>query len=213
MPLFKSFHPREQTQVYIWEITESFNDLFRAVSLKDKSLARLESMKSTQHQCGFLSVRCLLQEAGYTDFDLIYSEDGKPHLKDGQYISISHSFGFSSIIISTVPVGIDLEMRRDLIKKLGPKFCISEYEFLNMEHEDYVRQLTVIWGVKEAVFKIVNIEGISFKNHIFVNAFEMTSSETRAILDFGFIQRQFDVYFLEVKQYTLVYLFESQTTQ
>jgi 4'-phosphopantetheinyl transferase len=213
MPLYKSFNPREQTQVYIWEITETFNDLFRAVSLKDKSLSRLENMKSTQHQCGFLSVRCLLQEAGYTDFDLIYSEDGKPHLTDGNFISISHSFGFSAIIISTLPTGIDLELRRDLIKKIGPKFCIAEYEFLNVENEDYVRQLTVIWGVKEAVFKIVNMEGISFKNHIFVNHFEMTSNETKATLNFGHKNRFFDVYFMEVKEYTLVYLFESQTKQ
>jgi 4'-phosphopantetheinyl transferase len=212
MPLYKSFNPREETQVYIWEITESYNDLFRAVSLKDKSLTRLEHMKSTLHQCGFLSVRCLLQVAGYTDFDLIYSEDGKPHLTDGNFISISHSFGFSAIIISNLPVGIDLELQRDLIKKLGPKFCVSEYEFLNLNSEDYVRQLTVIWGVKEAVFKIVNLEGISFKNHIFVNNFQIDASETTARLDFGMIQKTFDVYFMEVEQYTLVYLFESQTT-
>jgi 4'-phosphopantetheinyl transferase len=213
MPLFKSFHPRVQTQIYVWEITESFNELFRSVSLKDKSLARLENMKSAQHQCGFLSVRCLLQEAGYSDFDLMYSEDGKPHLANGLFISITHSFGFSSIIISTDPVGIDIELRRPLIKKIGPKFCLSEYEYLAPESKDYVRQLTVIWGAKEAVFKIVNMEGISFKNHIFVNNFKMESNETLAFLDFNSIQRQFEVYFMELKEYTLVYLFESQKTK
>lgn len=213
MPLYTSFNPNAQTQVFVWEITESLKELFGMVSLNDKSLARLQSMKSVSHQCGFLSVRCLLLTAGYTDFDLIYSEDGKPHLKDGHCISISHSFGFSAIIISTEAVGIDLELRRDLIKKLGPKFCINEYQFLNPEAEEYVSQLTVIWGIKEAVFKIVNKEGISFKNHIFVDSFQMKEAEAAANLVFGTIQKNFRAHFMEVKQYTLVYLFENQFTK
>jgi hypothetical protein len=35
-----------------------------------------DSMKSHLHQCGFLSVRKLLQEAGYNDLDLYYDELG-----------------------------------------------------------------------------------------------------------------------------------------
>ena len=57
-------------------------------------------MKSDLHQRGFLSVRHLLKEVGYSDADLIYDEFGKPHLKDGKHISITHSFTFSAIIIS-----------------------------------------------------------------------------------------------------------------
>jgi hypothetical protein len=45
-------------------------------------------MKSELHQ-RFLSVRKLLQEASYNDFDLSYDELGKPHLKDGKHISIT----------------------------------------------------------------------------------------------------------------------------
>jgi hypothetical protein len=50
-------------------------------------------MKSELHQRGFLSVRKLLQEASYNDFDLSYDELG-PHLKDGKHISITHSYQF-----------------------------------------------------------------------------------------------------------------------
>ena len=100
MPLYKSVSINPNTQLLVWKITESHDDLFKQVSLKDICLARVEGMKSEQHRKGFLSVRMLLQEAGYTDFDLYYDKDGKPHLKDDKYISITHSHNFSAIIIS-----------------------------------------------------------------------------------------------------------------
>uniref|UniRef100_UPI0040498479 4-phosphopantetheinyl transferase n=1 Tax=Flavobacterium sp. TaxID=239 RepID=UPI0040498479 len=207
MPLFSTFSATESIQVYVWKITESFDDLFQKVALKDISLARLERMKSTQHQRGFLSVRCLLDEAGYTDFDLYYSEDGKPNLADGKQITISHSHDFSVIAISKNPAGIDLELRRELIRKLGPKFCVSEYCFLNPDSEDYIRQLTVIWGVKEAVFKIENKVGISFKDHIFVQPFTMDDKIISVQLSFDNHQRSLQALFYEIESYTLVVVY------
>ena len=82
MPLYKSVTINNDTQLLVWKITESHDALFKQVSLKDVCLARVDGMKSEQHRRGFLSVRMLLQEAGYTDFDLYYADDGKPHLKN-----------------------------------------------------------------------------------------------------------------------------------
>ena len=62
-------------------------------------------MKSELHQRGFLSVRMLLVEFGYTDEDLVYDSFGKPHLKDGKHISITHSYNFSAVVISSKAVG------------------------------------------------------------------------------------------------------------
>lgn len=207
MPLFSTFSATDSIQVYVWKITESFDDLFQKVALKEVSLARLERMKSTQHQRGFLSVRCLLNEAGYSDFDLYYSGDGKPNLADGKQITISHSHDFSVIAISTNPAGIDLELRRELIRKLGPKFCVSEYCFLHPDSEDYIRQLTVIWGVKEAVFKIENKVGISFKDHIFVQPFTMDDKIVSVQLSFENQHRLLQALFYEIESYTLVVVY------
>jgi len=88
MPLYKSLTINKNTKVFIWKIEETFNDLNTNVLLTDKSQARLDGMKSDLHQRGFLSVRHLLKEAGYSDSDLVYDEFGKPHLKDGKFISI-----------------------------------------------------------------------------------------------------------------------------
>ena len=211
MPFYKKIHVDSKTVVLVWKISESFNELFLSVSLKDNSLARMEGMKSESHQKGFLAVRMLLQHLDYTDFDLFYDEFGKPHLKDGVNISISHSFGFSAIILSDKNVGIDLELRRDLVKKIAYKFAEEKfvYECENNPTE-FVSKLTVIWGVKEAVFKVRNEIGISFKDHIFVRPFEMSSQTTTALLDFNSVEREFLVYFTEIENYTLVWLWEME---
>ena len=211
MPFYQRINVDDKTAVFVWKITETFDDLFREVSLKDTSLARLEGMKSESHQKGFMAVRMLLQYNGYTDFDLFYDEFGKPHLKDCVNISISHSFGFSVIVLSDKNVGIDLELRRDLIKKIAYKFAEEEfvYECENNPAE-FVSKLTVIWGVKEAVFKVRNEIGISFKDHIFVQAFDMNDSKTTALLDFNSVKREFLVYFTEIENYTLVWLWEME---
>jgi len=208
MPLHATYTIDPQTQLYVWKITESYDEL-STLRLKTVSEARLEGMKSEQHRRGFLSVRALLHEAGYSDFDLYYDASGKPHLLDGRYISISHSFGFSAIIVSDRLTGIDLELRRDKIALLDYKFAEHEMRYLNKErHADYISRLTVIWGVKEAIFKIRNEPGISFKDHIFVLPFEMETGSATAELHFNDRHAPFDIHFLEIEDYTLVYAFE-----
>ena len=211
MPFYKKIEIDSKSTILIWKISESFTDLFRAVSLKDISLARLEGMKSESHQRGFLAVRMLLQQAGYTDFDLYYDEFGKPHLKDGTFISISHSFDFSAIVFSDKNIGIDLELRRDLVVKIARKFAEEEFVYQAENNiEDFKSKLTVIWGVKEAVFKVQNEIGISFKDHVFVRPFEMNDNNTTALLDFNDLKREFIVYFTEIESYTLVWLWETK---
>src|SRR5688572_9400840 len=101
MPLYKTIKIADDTQLLVWKITESLEELSSAVALKTVCTDKLDSMKSEQHKRGFLSVRRLMQEIGYSDFDMYYGADGKPHLTDGKNISITHSFGFSAIMVSS----------------------------------------------------------------------------------------------------------------
>ena len=91
MPLYKTITPNSQTTVKIWKITESYKDLFEPLDLKSNSLDRVLGMKSELHQRGFLSVRHLLRDSGYTDQDLYYDKNGKPHLKDGKHICLLYT--------------------------------------------------------------------------------------------------------------------------
>ena len=100
MPIYQTITHNSATKIYIWKIEESFETLLNEVVLNHNSQVRLNGMKSELHQRGFLSVRKLLQHAGYSDLDLYYDAFGKPHLNDGKHISITHSHEFSAIILN-----------------------------------------------------------------------------------------------------------------
>lgn len=211
MPLYKTINFSPTTQILVWKITESFEQLFDEIQLNEKSLLRLNGMKSQLHQRAFLSVRKLLQQAGYSDFDLYYDQFGKPHLHDGKHISISHSHEFSTIIISDQKVGIDIEMQRDKIIRIADKFVNNKESrrLKSFDNLDLIKKLTVKWGTKEAIFKIRNEPGISFKDHIQVNLFEIRDKKTIAILKMENVKQQFSIYFEEFEGFTLVYAFEN----
>jgi len=209
MPLFKTINVSPTTQILIWKVTEPFDELLQKTVLKDKTQQRLNGMKSEMHQRAFLSVRMLIQEIGISDFDLHYDEFGKPYLSDHRYISITHSHNFASIIISTETVGIDMELQREKILRIADKFIDYEFDYLKPEPlDEYIKKLTVIWGAKEAIFKIRNEKGISFKDHIQVAPFSLTENQTHACLLFEDLEKKFEVNYLEIENFTLVYAFE-----
>ncbi|MEP3838224.1 MAG: 4'-phosphopantetheinyl transferase superfamily protein [Algibacter sp.] len=205
MPLYKTIVPNSQTTVKIWKITESYTDLMAAVNLKSIALNRVLGMKSELHQRGFLSVRCLLQEFGYSDADLFYDENGKPHLKDGKQISITHSFNFSSVIISDLIVGIDIEKQRDKISVIAHKFIDYENDYLNDKAEDYVKKLTAIWCVKESLYKLFCTPGLSFKQHCLVIPFSKGDNDTVAWIDYKNKKYRYNIHFLEFEGFTCAY--------
>ena len=127
MPLLKTINFNPTTEILLWKITESLAELSAEVTLNPKNQQRFNGMKSELHQRAFLSVRKLLQLKGYTDFDLEYDQFGKPHLKDGKHISISHSHEYATIIISDEITGIDIELQRDKIIRIA-------YKQVNLQH-------------------------------------------------------------------------------
>ncbi|HEY5688519.1 MAG TPA: 4'-phosphopantetheinyl transferase superfamily protein [Yeosuana sp.] len=205
MPLYKSITPNSQTTVKIWKITESYDELMASISLKLENADRVLGMKSELHQRGFLSVRCLLLAFGYEDADLFYDENGKPHLKDGKYISITHSFTFSAVIISEGMVGIDIEKQRDKITMIAHKFIDYEFNYLNEVDVDYIKKLTAIWCVKESLYKLYATPELSFKKHCLVIPFSINDTTTVAWIDYKNRKQRYNINFLEFEGFTCAY--------
>jgi 4'-phosphopantetheinyl transferase len=206
MPLYKSININATTRLLVWKNTESFEELSAAVMLKDLCINKMAKMKSELHRKAFLGVRMLMQEIGYTDFDLYYDADGKPHLKDGNNISITHSYAFSAIIVSSNQVGIDMELQREKVITIAEKFLLPEFSYLDPTHlESYMQQLIVIWGVKEAVYKMISRTGLSFKQHIEVLPFNMQDATGRAIVKFNELDAAYPFFFENIEDFTLVY--------
>ena len=208
MPLYKSLTVDKNTKVLIWKIEESFNELNANVFLSDKSQTRLNSMKSELHQRGFLSVRHLLNEVGYSDRDLVYDEFGKPHLKDVKHISITHSFTFSGIIVSDeIPVGIDIEKQRDKILKIAHKFTPLE-EYRTIANTDaLINKLTIVWGAKESLYKIYGKKKLLFLHHIYVDDFKFADNKTTGDIRFDGEESSYNIEFLEFEGFTCVFAY------
>jgi len=233
MAFYQSIEIKPKTNVYLWKITEDFNTLFREVQLKDVSLARLEGMKSESHQKGFMAVRMLLQHLGYSDFDLYYDEFGKPHLrKDNReqargiaernevnkedrqencaelHISISHSNDFSGIVISDQNVGLDIEQLKEKTLKIAARYMdVSHLE--NLSQAEQLKKATVIWGIKETIFKVKNEIGISFIDHITETDFVFEDKKTIAKLNFNNQIEYFETVFDSIEDYIFVCAFQS----
>jgi 4'-phosphopantetheinyl transferase len=224
MPFFQEIKINEHTTAYFWKISEDIDWLFENVPLNEKSSSRLETMSSIEHKKGFLAVRMLLQHVGFTDFNLFYDAFGKPHLKmeDGRWkmeesetlnsqlpapsslhISISHSHEFSCICISNQSIGIDLEKRKEKTLKIAPRFMdVSHLE--NLSESDKIAKSTVVWGVKESVFKLKNEKGISFPNHISESPFHLEDKKGKVQLHFNEITEDFQFQFDFVDDYVFV---------
>jgi phosphopantetheinyl transferase len=217
MPLYKSIAITPETTAYIWKNSEDVESLFDAVSLNTTSKMRLEKMNALAHKKGYLGVRMLLQYVGYTDFDLLYDANGKPYLmqearneKKNQHpspkqphISISHSHEFSCICLSNEPIGIDLELKKSKILQIAPRFMDTKH-LEGLSEKEQIEKATIIWGIKESIFKIKSEKGISFPNHIFEEDFELSQGYCNTTLDFKNQKELFKIQFYNLEDYIFV---------
>ena len=177
MPFYKAISIKNNTSIYLWKIDEEISDLKENLFLNEVSLSKLTNMKSTSHIKGFLAVRRLLKYLNYSDSDLFYDAFGKPFLKDGKKISISHSHNFACIIISENNVGIDIELKNEKILKNIPMLFKEDF-ILNFKgnKEDAITLTTFAWSIKEAIFKLIPENDVSFKDNISIQPFQMNEN-------------------------------------
>ena len=197
MPLYKSIDVNSQTNVKIWQISEPLDFLISCVELDDIAQKRLSKMKSSTHKRGFLSVRMLLKVFGYKYCDLYYDHFGKPLLKDGRFISITHSHNYAAVVVSDQKVGIDIEKQSPKISKIASKFIGYESNYMDNEASNYINKLTLIWCIKESLYKLYSKSGISFKRHFLVIPFGEEENSTTAWIKDGDNLKIFKALFFE----------------
>ena len=113
----------------------------------------------------------LLKEIQLED-QIQYNEFGKPLLKDGRFISISHDKNFVGIIFSEREIGLDIQTAEERIHRIAKKFC-NENELAQFHSTE---ELTAIWCAKEAIFKFFGTE-VPFAESITVTSINWNSEE------------------------------------
>lgn len=97
-------------------------------------------------------------------------EHGKSQSMNGQgYVSLTHTPGFAGAIFHREqPVGIDMDLIREKILKIGFRFLDkSELDFLENDPLHY----TMAWSAKESIFKCQGKKGVSFRENILLEPF------------------------------------------
>lgn len=209
MPFYKEISLQNNTTIYLWKINEEISDLKENLFLSENSLNRLDCMKSSSHIKGFLAVRRLLKSISYSDTDLFYDAFGKPFLKDGKKISISHSHNFACLILSDNHVGIDFELKNEKILK-NVSMLFKEDFILNFKGslEETKTLTTFCWAIKEAIFKLIPENNVSFKDNITIEPFHINENSCVVKVNIKNKISSYSMQLEEIEDYVLAYVIQ-----
>lgn len=173
MPLYKDLSD-DVAKILIWEFDEN-EELDSDLLLEPENQAKILGYHPNKIS-EFLMVRKMLKVL-LPNHKILYRDNGEPYLFPQDFhISISHSYPLAALAISKKRVGIDLEKRKEKIKKIRHKFILHEDSYIdNSEEVDF---LTAIWCVKEALYKIHHSKHWSLKKHYDVLPFELKEEFT-----------------------------------
>ena len=175
MPLVYQQNINPYTKLGVWHIEEE-EDFFNEKMMLPGKIRN--DHKRLQHLAG----RYLLTEL-YPDFpvELIKVADtNKPFLTDEVYhFSISHCGNYAAVIISsTHRVGIDIEIISEKAKKVKHKFLSEDEQIMikktfNNEYSES-SLFTLLWSIKETMFKWNGLANIDFKKHLKIHQIEQS---------------------------------------
>jgi len=170
MPLFREF-TIENTRVWIWKYEE---DESEGVNLISTALQNDGNKKWHPNRCAEIYMIRKMMENYLSPYKILYQENGAPYLDPPDFkISISHTFPYAAIAVSRNPVGIDLEKIKNKILKIEHKFILNEVGFLPENTAERIEYLTIIWNIKEALYKMHHSKFWSLKKHYEVKPFTL----------------------------------------
>ncbi len=171
MPFYQDFTDENAT-ILFWKYdeTDSFNSEELIEPENSAKVEQYHPKKLTE----YLMIRQMLKNQ-LPEHKILYRTIGQPYLFPKDYfISITHSYPFASLAISKKRVGIDIE-------RIMPKILRVKHKFLHPTeipwtlNENEVEFLTVIWVIKEALYKLHPCKYWSLKNFYEVEKFSLDS--------------------------------------
>ena len=178
--------------IAIWDTQETLDELLKLSRPFD-----LTKFKTEKRKKEYLASRLLLNEI-IPNTAITYNEFGAPELENDNHISISHSRGLVSIIISEQQVGIDIEEVSEKTLRLAPKFVSAKnLTYLTKE------KATLIWCIKEAAFKWHQKGGVDFIKDIIIPEF---SVKEKGIITIQFKNKELNLNYQKINNHYLVYV-------
>jgi len=182
----------ERTTILVWEITETLEELITLG--KDINTSNHSSEKRKKEH---LTSRLLVNEVFPTN-TIIYNEFGAPELDNGKHISISHSKELVAVIISDKKTGLDIEEISEKSLRLASKF-VSEKNLIKLNKE----KGTLIWCIKEAIYKWHQKGGVDFIKDIVIPEF---FAKEHGTVTAYFRKKELNLNYLKINNHYLVYV-------
>lgn len=205
MPIYKEIK-KKNTSIFIWKYHEN-DHLEETVSLDKDTKDKIKDYHFKRRN-EVLMVRKILNDT-LPEYQFFYHQNGEPCLYPrNKNISISHSFPFTVVAISDDKIGIDLEKIQSKMRKLKSRF-LHKTEYPWVENEKELEYLTIVWTIKESLYKIHSPKYWSFQEHYEVGIFTLPESQNTSCRVFNeegndFYQAEFqkieDYYLAIVKE-------------
>ncbi|HPV87645.1 MAG TPA: 4'-phosphopantetheinyl transferase superfamily protein [Bacteroidales bacterium] len=162
------------SEIVVWEITESEEQLKEMCVIPNDELEELSYITNPQRRLERLAVRAILDILFQEKVYLGYHENGRPFLQNSIVeISIAHTRRFACVL--THPensVGIDIEsLGRNFVPVEKKALGESEKDFLSDKPEVRQLQLALIWSAKEALFKYVSQTEVDYVEQMEISRF------------------------------------------
>ena len=201
MPVYRIKNISTTTQLGIWEITESTNELIKSLKKKGFDTSNIPTTRNKQRIKQWLATRLLCFHF-FEDFTIHYDESGKPHLTNNQFISISHSRQFVVVMINEeTTCGVDIEILSPKVDRIKHKFLSSSEIEMAKSNET----LLIFWGAKEALYKMYGKKQIIFNEQLFLSKFDAEKNHFSGEIKTETAHHTVDLVYEKIEDFILVY--------
>ncbi|MBU3744851.1 MAG: 4'-phosphopantetheinyl transferase superfamily protein [Sediminibacterium sp.] len=165
VPLYFQQDINEFTRLGVWQIAEAVDFFQQKVSFR---YPVAHTQKQLQHLAAGYLLPVLYPDFPYQSIETLAFR--KPYIPGNPYFfSLSHCSGYAAAIVSSSDsVGIDIETISPRVQRIRHKFLSREEnlwvcDFTPAEQDSI---LTLLWSIKETVYKWLGQPGLIFNEHI-----------------------------------------------
>lgn len=115
-----------------------------------------------------------------SDFRIEYAASGAPQIikSDFSYISVSHSCTHVAVMLSHRACGVDIESVERNFDRVADRYISAEERALSCEEW----WPAAIWAAKEALYKMIQREGVDLRRDLRIINFDATTCNISAII-------------------------------
>ncbi len=172
MPLVY-YRSHDEMEVALWEAEESLAFFKHSLEEQDFNTDAGRAINHPEKKLQWYASRYLLCRI-FPQAIQLYRK-GKPYLFNGPRISFSHSRYTVAVLLSQKNTGVDIQWIDPKLRIVSTRFT-DETEIAKIGSPDDLRALSLIWSVKEAVYKTYGTD-LPFKD-IHIISFDALSGET-----------------------------------